>query len=127
MDLPLRASAWVAGLLVVSRDRARLAVERHSATRSWIIRAGGKATPPRSRATSPSSVQHHVPADDYNGPPPNYVELELQIVPFLAASLDKSFGVHEVFGRLIALAFSVGTVVVIAFLARWLFASALAG
>ncbi|MGB6643684.1 MAG: hypothetical protein WBE35_01540, partial [Candidatus Cybelea sp.] len=32
----------------------------------------------------------------YNGAPPNYVELELQIVPFLAASLYKVFGVHEI-------------------------------
>ena len=39
----------------------------------------------------------------------NYVELELQIVPF-AATLYKTFGVHEIFGRLITLCFSVGTV-----------------
>ena len=30
------------------------------------------------------------PQTDYNGPPPNYVELELQIVPFLAATLGHS-------------------------------------
>ena len=39
------------------------------------------------------------PQTTYNGPPPNYVELELQIVPFLAASLYKVFGVREIFGR----------------------------
>src|SRR5579871_6760916 len=39
------------------------------------------------------------PQTDYNGAPPNYVELELQIVPFLSATLYKMFGIHEVFGR----------------------------
>jgi 4-amino-4-deoxy-L-arabinose transferase-like glycosyltransferase len=67
------------------------------------------------------------PQTTYNGPPPNYVELELQIVPFLAATLYKMFGIHEVFGRLISIAFSVGTVVVIGFFGRWLFSSSLAG
>ena len=43
------------------------------------------------------------PQTNYDGPPPNYVELELQIVPFLAATLYKIFGVHEIFGRLITL------------------------
>jgi 4-amino-4-deoxy-L-arabinose transferase-like glycosyltransferase len=67
------------------------------------------------------------PQTNYDGPPPNYVELELQIVPFLAASMYKIFGVHEIFGRLITLAFSIATVAVIAYFGRWLFASALAG
>jgi hypothetical protein len=67
------------------------------------------------------------PQTDYNGPPPNYVELELQIVPFLAATLYKIFGVHEVFGRLISLAFGVATIPVIALFGRWLFRSTIAG
>jgi hypothetical protein len=67
------------------------------------------------------------PQTDYDGPPPNYVELELQIVPFLAATLYKIFGVHEVFGRLISLAFGVGTILVLAPFGRWLFRSAVAG
>ena len=67
------------------------------------------------------------PQTDYDGPPPNYVELELQIVPFLAATLYKLFGVHEVIGRLISLAFGVATIPLIAVFARWLFASAVAG
>ncbi|MBV8530652.1 MAG: glycosyltransferase family 39 protein, partial [Candidatus Eremiobacteraeota bacterium] len=67
------------------------------------------------------------PQTMYDGPPPNYVELELQIVPFLAATLYKVFGIHEVFGRLITIAFSLGTVVVAAYFARWLFGSAVAG
>lgn len=67
------------------------------------------------------------PQTNYNGPPPNYVELELQIVPFLAATLYKLFGVHEIFGRLITLAFSVGTVVIVGLFGRWLFSSWVAG
>jgi hypothetical protein len=67
------------------------------------------------------------PQTSYNGAPPNYVELELQIVPFLAAAFYKIFGVHEIFGRSIALAFGLGTVVVVARFGRWLFGSELAG
>ncbi|MHB8177350.1 MAG: ArnT family glycosyltransferase [Vulcanimicrobiaceae bacterium] len=67
------------------------------------------------------------PQTNYDGPPPNYVELELQIVPFLAATLYKIFGVHEIFGRLISIGFSLGTVGLLAFFGRWLFASPLAG
>jgi Dolichyl-phosphate-mannose-protein mannosyltransferase len=67
------------------------------------------------------------PQTEYNGAPPNYVELELQIVPFLAAIGYKLFGVHEVFGRLIAIAFGLGTIAAVGFFARWLFASTLAG
>lgn len=67
------------------------------------------------------------PQTTYNGAPPHYVELELQIVPFLAASLYRIFGVHEIFGRLITLMFSVSTVVVVGYFARWLFTSTVAG
>ena len=67
------------------------------------------------------------PQTDYNGPPPNYVELELQIVPFLAATLYKIFGVHEVFGRLISFAFGVATIPVVALFGRRLFASTAGG
>jgi hypothetical protein len=67
------------------------------------------------------------PQTEYNGAPPNYVELELQIVPFLAATFYKLFGIHEVFGRLIAIGFGVGTIAVVGGYARWLFGSAFAG
>jgi len=63
------------------------------------------------------------PQTNYDGPPPNYVELELQIVPILAAALYKIFGVHEIFGRLISIAFSLGTIAAVGIFARWLFAS----
>lgn len=67
------------------------------------------------------------PQTEYNGPPPHYVELELQIVPFLAAICYKLFGIHEVFGRLVAIAFGVGTIALVGSFARWLFASTAAG
>jgi 4-amino-4-deoxy-L-arabinose transferase-like glycosyltransferase len=61
------------------------------------------------------------PQTDYDGPPPNYVELELQIVPFAAAALYRVFGVHEIFGRLIVIAFSLGTILMLYFLGREIF------
>ena len=67
------------------------------------------------------------PQTTYNGPPPNYVELELQIVPFAAALLYRILGVHEIFGRAIAVLFSLATVALVAYFARWLFVSRLAG
>lgn len=76
-----------------------------------------------------STLQFNIlyPQTNYDGPPPNYVELELQIVPFLAAAFYKLFGVHEIIGRLITIAFSLGTVLTVGMLARWLFSSATAG
>ena len=67
------------------------------------------------------------PQTTYNGPPPNYVELELQIVPFLAATLYKFFGIQVVVGRLVSIAFSLATALVVAYFGRWLFASNAAG
>jgi 4-amino-4-deoxy-L-arabinose transferase-like glycosyltransferase len=67
------------------------------------------------------------PQTDYDGPSDNYVELELQIVPFLAAIGYKLFGVHEVFGRLISIAFSLGTVAVLYWFGSFLFGSRAAG
>lgn len=67
------------------------------------------------------------PQADYNGPPPNYVELELQIVPFLAACAYKIVGIHEEIGRWVSIAFGLGTIVVTGCLGRWLFRSFAAG
>lgn len=67
------------------------------------------------------------PQTTYNGPPPNYVELELQIVPFLAAIVYKIAGVHVVIGRLLTIAFSLATVVMLGVFARRLFDSAASG
>jgi hypothetical protein len=81
-------------------------------------RQGDTAAIARNFATLDFNPLH--PQTDYNGPPPNYVELELQIVPFLAATLYKIFGIHEVFGRLLSIVFSLGTIVVLAYFGRWL-------
>ena len=67
------------------------------------------------------------PQTNYDGPPPNYVELELQIVPFMAATLYKFFGVHEIFGRLLTILFSLGTIAMLGLFGRWLFSSWAAG
>jgi Dolichyl-phosphate-mannose-protein mannosyltransferase len=88
-------------------------------------RQGDTATIARNFARLQFNILY--PQTSYNGPPPNYVELELQIVPFLAAALYKLFGIHEIFGRLLTAAFSLATVLTLAYFARWLFASALAG
>jgi 4-amino-4-deoxy-L-arabinose transferase-like glycosyltransferase len=88
-------------------------------------RQGDTASIARNFAHLQYSIMY--PQTNYDGPPPNYVELELQIVPFLAATLYKLFGVHEIFGRLITLLFSLGTIAVVGFFGRWLFSSALAG
>ena len=76
-----------------------------------------------------AQLQYNIffPQTDYNGPPPNYVELELQIVPFLAATLYKLVGVHEVIGRLISLAFGIATIPAVAAFGRWLWKSDVAG
>ncbi len=88
-------------------------------------RQGDTAAIARNFATLQFNIFY--PQTDYDGPPPNYVELELQIVPFLAACLYKLFGVHEGFGRLISIVFGLGTIVVTGALARRLFRSAVAG
>ena len=119
--------AWIAGLLGVLT--VALALRLYGIGNpimdhpGW--RQGDTAAIARNFAQRKFDIMY--PQTTYNGPPPNYVELELQIVPFLAASLYKLFGVHEVFGRLISLAFSLGTVVLVAVFARWLFAGNLAG
>lgn len=88
-------------------------------------RQGDTAAIARNFATLDFNPFH--PQTDYDGPPPNYVELELQIVPWLAAIGYKLFGIHEIFGRIVSIGFSLGTVVVLGFFARWMFASRAAG
>ena len=55
------------------------------------------------------------PQVDYDGPPPNYIELELQIMPFTAAQLYRLAGMHVAINRLIVIVFSLGTIVVLYF------------
>jgi 4-amino-4-deoxy-L-arabinose transferase-like glycosyltransferase len=88
-------------------------------------RQGDTAAIARNFATLQFNIFY--PQTDYDGPPPNYVELELQIVPFIAACFYKIFGIHEGIGRAISIAFGLGTIVVTGAFARWLFRSGLAG
>ena len=88
-------------------------------------RQGDTASIARNFATLDLNPFH--PQTNYDGPPPNYVELELQIVPSLAALLYKIFGIHEIFGRLITIAFSLGTVVACGYFARYAFGKNVAG
>jgi len=118
---------WLLGLLAIVVLAAAL---RLHGIRDPIVdhpgwRQGDTAAIARNFARLQYDPMH--PQTMYNGPPPNYVELELQIVPFLAATLYKLFGVKVIFGRLIVLAFSLGTIVTIAYFARWLFGSSPAG
>jgi hypothetical protein len=83
-------------------------------------RQGDEAAIARNFAQLDFNILH--PQTDYDGPPPNYVELELQIVPFAAAALYKVFGIHEVFGRLLSIAFSLATIALLHAFARRLFA-----
>lgn len=88
-------------------------------------RQGDEAAIARNFAFVDHNILH--PQADYNGPGPNYVELELQIVPYLASLGYQIFGVHEVFGRILSIIASLGTVAVLFSFGRWLFQLPLAG
>jgi hypothetical protein len=88
-------------------------------------RQGDTAAIARNFATLQFNILY--PQTDYDGPAPNYVELELQIVPFITAALYRLFGIHEGFGRLVSIVFGLGTIVVTGAFARWLFRSSVAG
>ena len=54
-----------------------------------------------------------LPQIDWSGSANGYVECEFPIFSYLVAQLYKLFGIHEIFGRLLALAFSVITIYLI--------------
>ncbi len=124
---PSAQTWWIAALLAVVL--LALALRLHGIGHPILDHPGWRQGDTATIARNFARLQYNVmyPQTSYNGPPPNYVELELQIVPFLAATLYKIFGIHEIFGRLITLAFSLATVVTLAHFARWLFGSAIAG
>lgn len=122
----LLSSWWPALLAILLLGLALRVIDIHNPVMdhpAW--RQGDTAAIARNFAQLNFNVFY--PQTDYDGPPPNYVQLELQIVPYLAAIGYKLFGVHEIFGRAISVAFSLGTVVLVAFFGRWLFASSAAG
>lgn len=127
MDVQKRSLSWRIGLLLVLL--LALALRLKGIHNPILDHPGWRQGDTASIAKNFATRQYNVlyPQTNYNGPPPNYVELELQIVPIVAATLYKVVGVHEVIGRLTTLAFSLGTVAVLAFFARWLFVSEIAG
>lgn len=50
------------------------------------------------------------PQLNYDGPPPNYAELELQLTPFLIALLYKIWGINVIWARLVPVAFGGGSI-----------------
>ena len=56
------------------------------------------------------------PAVDWSGAGTGYVESEFQLFPFLVALIYQVFGLHVVFGRILAVLFSVGTALYLALL-----------
>ena len=120
-----RAWPWVIGAILLIALALRLQHVHSPLLDHPNWRQGDTASIARNFAHLKYNILY--PQTDYDGPPPNYVELELQILPFLAATFYKTFGVHEIFGRLLSLAFSLGTIVMVGLFARRLYASALAG
>lgn len=127
-DAASRTEAWwLAGLLAVLALGAALRL--HGISHPILDHPGWRQGDTAAIARNFALLQYDPmrPQTLYNGAPPNYVELELQIVPFFAATLYKLFGVHPVFGRLITMAFSLGTAGLLAWFGRWLFVSRAAG
>ncbi|HEY6325859.1 MAG TPA: glycosyltransferase family 39 protein [Candidatus Cybelea sp.] len=118
---------WYAGLTAVVI--IGLALRLHGIHNPLLDHPGWRQGDTAAIARNFARLQFYIlrPQTMYNGPPPNYVELELQIVPCMAAALYQVFGIHEIFGRLISVAFSVATVVSVGYFARWLFDDAIAG
>ncbi len=127
MTPPRAGLYWYAGLAAILL--IGLALRLHGIHNPLLDHPGWRQGDTAAIARNFARLQFDIlrPQTMYNGPPPNYVELELQIVPFIAAALYKVFGIHEVFGRLLSVAFSLATVATVAYFARWLFAGAIAG
>ena len=53
------------------------------------------------------------PETDYSADRPGYIEIEFQLVTWLAALLYKVFGIHEWVGRLVTVSFSVASMVLL--------------
>jgi hypothetical protein len=123
----LKPAYWWLGLVAIGLLAAALRL--HGIHNPMLDHPGWRQGDTAAIARNFARLQFSImrPQTNYNGAPPNYVELELQIVPFVAALLYKLFGVHEIFGRLVSLTFSLATVVTVAYFGRWLFASAAAG
>ncbi|HHV72627.1 MAG TPA: phospholipid carrier-dependent glycosyltransferase [Clostridia bacterium] len=58
------------------------------------------------------------PQLNYDGPPPNYAELEFQLVPFLIALLYKLGGIKVIWARLVPVVFGAGSIYLLYLLTR---------
>jgi len=58
------------------------------------------------------------PQVDWGGNTPGYCETEFQLVPYLVALMYKLLGVHDYFGRLISVLFSLGSMIFLYLLLR---------
>jgi hypothetical protein len=58
------------------------------------------------------------PQLNYDGPPPNYAELEFQLVPYLIALLYKVWGINVIWARLVPVAFGAGSIYLMYLVAR---------
>ena len=63
------------------------------------------------------------PQLNYDGPPPNYVQLELQVTTFIIAILYKLFGYHYYLARLVPLLFFTGSAWYLYLIAAKIFAA----
>ncbi|MBV8083023.1 MAG: glycosyltransferase family 39 protein [Candidatus Eremiobacteraeota bacterium] len=111
---PARLTALALGLIVLLGCALRLIHIRDPILDHPGWRQGDQAAIARNFAQLQDNIFY--PQVDYDGPPPNYIELELQIAPFTAAQLYRAFGVHPVIGRTIVMLFSLGTIVLLYFL-----------
>lgn len=133
MDVPTHASAgdrpahlspgrirWIAlGAILVLAAALRLYGLHNPILDHPGWRQGDEAAIARNFAQLQNDL--FAPQVDYDGPPPNYVELELQIVPYLAAQAYRAFGVHEVIARLFVIAFSLATIPLVYLLGKELY------
>jgi hypothetical protein len=123
----LKPVYWIAGMTLVVA--LALALRLHGIADPIMDHPGWRQGDTAAIARNFAQIRFNLlyPQTTYNGPPPNYVELELQIVPYLAAIAYKAVGVHVVIGRLLSIAFSLATVVLLGFFARRLFDDPIAG
>ena len=108
-----RSAAVVLGLIMLLGAALRLYHIRAPILDHPAWRQGDQAAIARNFAQLQNNIFY--PQVDYDGPPPNYIELELQILPFASAQLYHLAGVHVAIGRIIVLLFSLGTIVLLYF------------
>jgi len=64
------------------------------------------------------------PQFNYDGPLPNYVQLEFQITTFIIAILYKLFGYHYIFARVVPISFFMGSCIFLYLIGRFFYSKA---